>query len=777
MQTSCVSLLHNRHGLRRLCRPLEVPFRLKAHLVWTLHQSQSSRAGSVHHSVHSFNKGCFPYSSRHPLVITCKSSESDGETNKEGDSQRGPDKPSWTPWSWITRLATHLRLEQLVLLLFNIQLLFFLLRLWPLSGKTGQNQPQTVNISVPFSEFVTRVKSNDVDGVVMDGQEMTFTLRPNSRLLRDLPAAAQSTKLTYKTVRPADYATPYDVLEQHGVKFSSHEKRGSLVITVMVYALYIGLLLTSFGRLQFKFPQRTIGRKHQSSSSTSEIKFDDVAGVDEAKEELEEIVEFLKNPEKFSKLGASPPCGVLLVGPPGTGKTMLAKAVAGEANVPFFSISASEFVELYVGMGAMRVRELFAQARKEAPAIVFIDEIDAVAKGRDSRLRGVGNDEREQTLNQLLTELDGFETNKDNVVICLAATNRPDVLDTALLRPGRFDRRVSVQQPDRLGREQILKVHIEKKSLPLAEDVTVESIALPTTGFTGADLANLVNEAALLAGRKGHTKVTREDFDAAILRAMAGIEKKRSLVKGLEKSVVSKHEVGHALVGTTIARLVPSAAEVEKLSIIPRVGGALGFTYIPPGTEDRLLMFDSEVRSQLAILLGGRAAEMLTCTDISTGAVDDIKKATSLAYQSISEFGLSKVIGPVNIAALMEGSFQDGVFGRDSSKLSAMVEEEVKTMIDAALAVALDVITENRNIHEGLSLALEKEERLEGEALQNWLSHIVIPSSLQQFVLDGILPNQEVSTDDDDGSDEEDNSSSTTVVEEALLQEQQDSDP
>ena len=224
--------------------------------------------------------------------------------------------------------------------------------------------------------------------------------------------------------------------------------------------MYIGLLLSIFGRLQFRLPQRTIGRKHQNASTSSNIKFDDVAGVDEAKEELEEIVEFLKNPEKFSKLGASPPCGVLLVGPPGTGKTLLAKAVAGEAEVPFFSIAASEFVELYVGMGAMRVRELFAQARKEAPAIVFIDEIDAVAKGRDSRLRGVGNDEREQTLNQLLTELDGFETNKDNVVICLAATNRPDVLDSALLRPGRFDRRVSVQQPDRIGREHILKVRV-----------------------------------------------------------------------------------------------------------------------------------------------------------------------------------------------------------------------------------------------------------------------------------------------------------------------------
>jgi len=397
-------------------------------------------------------------------------------------------------------------------------------------------------------------------------------------------------------------------------------------------------------------------------------------------------------------------------------------------------------VELYVGMGAMRVRELFAQARKEAPAIVFIDEIDAVAKGRDSRLRGVGNDEREQTLNQLLTELDGFETNRDNLVICLAATNRPDVLDNALLRPGRFDRRVSVQQPDRIGREHILKVHIDKKNLPLAEDVTIESIALPTAGFTGADLANLVNEAALLAGRKGHSKVLREDFDSAILRAMAGIEKKRSLVKGHERSVVAKHEVGHALVGTTIARLLPGSAEVEKLSIIPRVGGSLGFTYIPPGTDDRVLMFDSEIRAQLAILLGGRAAEMLTCDDISTGASDDIKKATSMAYTAISEYGLSKTVGPVNVGTLIQGASQEGLFGRDSSKLAELVEDEVKLLIDAALIVAQDVIRQNRNIHEGLSIALEKEERLEGEDLQPWLSHIVIPTSLRQFVLEGTPP-------------------------------------
>ncbi|GMH42487.1 hypothetical protein BSKO_10406 [Bryopsis sp. KO-2023] len=669
-------------------------------------------------------------------VVVRSSSDDDGESSNGGNPRR-----SWQPWSWIGRLVSKLRLEPFVMLLFNIQLLFFLLRLWPVGGRSGMAESQAVNLNVPFSEFIRRVKSNDVDTVQMDGAEITFSVRPNSRLLTDVPEGLDPVRVSYSTVRPGDYPTPYEVLEHHGVRFSAVEKKGNGLITVVVYALYIGILLSTMGRLQLKLPQRTAGRKHQNSTSQSQVTFGDVAGVDEAKEELEEIVEFLRNPEKFSKLGARPPCGVLLVGPPGTGKTLLAKAVAGEAAVPFFSISASEFVELYVGMGAMRVRELFAQARKEAPAIVFIDEIDAVAKGRDTRLRGVGNDEREQTLNQLLTELDGFDSNKENMVICLAATNRPDVLDNALLRPGRFDRRVAVEQPDRIGREQILKVHLHNRNLPLSDDVSVESVAAATTGFTGADLANLVNEAALLAGREDHSQVTQTEFDSAIMRAVVGIEKKRSLVKGQEKDVVSKHEVGHALVGTAIARLIPGSAEVEKLSIIPRSGGSLGFTYIPPRPEDRALMFDSEIRGQLAILMGGRAAEMMTCGQISTGAVDDIQRATGLAYRTVTEFGLSTRIGPLNVGTLVNGGGDDGgLVLRDGGKVSQLVEEEVQDLLEAALVVASDMVVLNRNVHEGLSNTLEKEERVDGEELKTWLSHIEIPSSLTSFVLDGTIP-------------------------------------
>ncbi|EIE21197.1 ATP-dependent metallopeptidase Hfl [Coccomyxa subellipsoidea C-169] len=568
--------------------------------------------------------------------------------------------------------------------------------------------------------------------------------------MRGLPAGpgdvARNAHIVFRTIRPADYSTPYDTMLKNGVQFTAVEKQQSVLLTFAVYGLYVGLLLGALNRLPIKLPRKGAGRRHSGagSSGTSPqhiITFSDVAGVDEAKEELSEIVELLKSPEKFSKLGARAPSGVLLIGPPGTGKTLLAKAVAGEADVPFFSISASEFVELYVGMGAMRVRELFASARKEAPAIVFIDEIDAVAKGRDTRLRSVGNDEREQTLNQLLTELDGFESEKDaGPVICIAATNRPDVLDSALLRPGRFDRRVSVERPDRLGREQILRVHIERRRLPLADDFSVADVAGSTVGFTGADLANLVNEAALLAGRESKGAVGSADFDHAILRAVAGIEKKRSILVGVEKEVVARHEAGHALVATAVRILIPTSAAVEKLSIIPRTGGALGFTYVPPRTEDRALLFDTEIRGQLAMLMGGRAAEELTCGQVSTGAVDDIKRCSSLAYQTVSEFGLSAAVGPLSVASLTNGGSDDApLFGRDSG-LGRLAEEEAKRLVEGALAAARDCVAANRRTHEGLSAELQAKERLDGNALAAWLGQVTAPASLRAFVLQGAFP-------------------------------------
>ncbi|CAL8466132.1 g5668 [Coccomyxa elongata] len=642
------------------------------------------------------------------------------------------------------------RSQKSIRIIFNVAGLLLLMRFWPLNGRnplTGDSA--NVSIEVPFSTFVQNVRSNEVLAVAVEDRRFAYKLRPKGKIMRGLPAGpndvVRNANIVFRTVRPADYSTPYDTMLKNGVQFTAVEKQQSILFTFAVYGLYIGLLLGALNRLPIKLPRKGAGRRHSSNgtgSSTQHIvTFEDVAGVDEAKEELSEIVELLKSPEKFSKLGARAPSGVLLIGPPGTGKTLLAKAVAGEADVPFFSISASEFVELYVGMGAMRVRELFASARKEAPAIVFIDEIDAVAKGRDTRLRSVGNDEREQTLNQLLTELDGFESEKDaGPVICIAATNRPDVLDGALLRPGRFDRRVSVERPDRLGREQILRVHIERRRLPLADDVSVAEVASSTVGFTGADLANLVNEAALLAGRESKGQVGSADFDHAILRAVAGIEKKRSILVGVEKEVVARHEAGHALVATAVRVLIPTSAAVEKLSIIPRTGGALGFTYVPPRTEDRALLFDTEIRGQMAMLMGGRAAEELTCSQVSTGAVDDIKRCSSLAYQTVSEFGLSSAVGPLSVSSLANGGSDEGaLFGRDSA-LSRLAEEEAKRLVEGALAVAKDCVAANRKTHEGLSAELQHRERLEAADLAAWLARVTAPASLRAFVLQGTSP-------------------------------------
>lgn len=592
-------------------------------------------------------------------------------------------------------------------------------------------------VPVPFSEFIQRTDAKQVSAVVIDNRNVKYQLQPNAPLFKDLPDNVEPKNVAFETTRPVDYAMPYDKLVKQGVRFAAVDGRNNTAMTVLVYAMYIGLLLSALNKLPLKLPGNNAGRRHDQKASTAEpITFDDVAGVDEAKEELAEVVELLRSPDKFSKLGARAPSGVLLVGPPGTGKTLLAKAVAGEAEVPFFSISASEFVELYVGMGAMRVRQLFAQARKEAPAIVFIDEIDAVAKGRDTRLRSVGNDEREQTLNQLLTELDGFDTDPDKIVICIAATNRPDVLDPALLRPGRFDRRVAVERPDRIGRQEILQSHIQKQGLPLGEDVTVASIAASTTGFTGADLANLINEAALLAGRSDKGAVGQEDFDQAILRAVAGVEKKRSVLQGAEKESVAKHECGHALVSTAVLKLIPTSAQVEKLSIIPRSGGALGFTYTPLKTEDRALMFENEIRGQLAMLMGGRAAEELTCSHMSTGASDDIRRATELAYRAVSEFGMSASVGPLAVASMGGGGDDGSLMLRDSGgMISQQVEEDVQELVQTALLVAKSVLMANKALHTSMSGRLEAAERLDGPVLHDLLAQVTVPDDLRNFVL------------------------------------------
>ena len=476
------------------------------------------------------------------------------------------------------------------------------------------------------------------------------------------------------------------------------------------------------------------GGKERGSLAPPSTTFADVAGVDEAKEELQEIVDILKRPEHYVRLGARPPSGVLLVGAPGTGKTLLARAVAGEAGVPFISVSASEFIELYVGMGAARVRDVFARAREQSPSIVFIDEIDAVAKGRsEGRMRGMGNDEREQTLNQLLTELDGFDG--ESLVICLAATNRADMLDSALKRPGRFDRTVSVERPDKQGRKEILGVHIGSRNLPLAPGFQVDDIATMTAGFSGAELANLVNEAALLAGRKGLNTVGEKEFEDAVLRTVAGIEKKRSLLTAAEKVVVSAHEAGHAVVGTAVGTLIPGTTRPEQLSIVARSGGALGFTYIPPGEEDRKLMFSDELRGRLVTLMGGRAAEIVSCSRVSTGALDDIQRATDLAYKAVAEYGLSASLGPMSVSTLSSGGNDDALFGGGvADGANRAVEKEVKDTLTSALWIAVGLVEKNLKCLNEIGDELSETEKVSGDWLQKKLDEVVTTADLERFL-------------------------------------------
>ncbi|ACZ41968.1 ATP-dependent metalloprotease FtsH [Thermobaculum terrenum ATCC BAA-798] len=441
------------------------------------------------------------------------------------------------------------------------------------------------------------------------------------------------------------------------------------------------------------------------------VKFDDVAGVQEAKEELAEIVEFLKYPEKFAALGARIPRGVLLVGPPGTGKTLLSRAVAGEAGVPFFSISGSEFVEMFVGVGASRVRDLFDQAKRNAPCIVFIDEIDAVGRQRGAGLGG-SHDEREQTLNQILVEMDGFDTNTN--VIVIAATNRPDVLDPALLRPGRFDRQVVLDRPDIRGREAILRVHTRGK--PIDKDVSLHALAKQTTGFSGADLENTVNEAAILAARRNHKVITRQDFEDAIDRVVAGPERKSRIITEREKWVTAYHEAGHALV----ARMLPNMDPVHKITIVAR-GMAGGYTRVLP-TEDRHLMTKSQFEDTLAFAMGGRVAEELIFHEISTGAENDIQQATNIARKMVTEYGMSEKLGPVALGHKEELIF----LGREiseqrnySDEIALQIDQEIRKLIDNAYQRAKQILTENMDKLIALASLLVEKETLDNEDMES----------------------------------------------------------
>lgn len=450
----------------------------------------------------------------------------------------------------------------------------------------------------------------------------------------------------------------------------------------------------------------------------TKVSFDDVAGVDEAKDELREIVAFLRDPNGYGKLGARMPKGVLLVGPPGTGKTLLAKAVAGEAKVPFFSISGSEFVEMFVGVGAARVRDLFEQARSQAPAIIFIDELDALGRARGMGAVG-GHDEKEQTLNQLLVELDGFDTTSG--LVLLAATNRPEVLDPALLRAGRFDRQVLVDRPDRVGRIQILSVHLKKARL--AADVDAEKVAALTPGFTGADLANLVNEASLLATRRNADAVTMIDFNNAVERIIAGLEKRNRLLNPREREIIAYHEMGHAIV----ASVVPGADPVHKVSIIPRGIGALGYTIQRP-TEDRFLMTRDELKGRMAVLLGGRAAEWLVYGHLSTGAADDLAKATDIARAMVTRYGMTEKLGHVALerdrrSYLTPNELTAGPQQRDfSDQTAAAVDAEVRRIVDEMFQGAVGILEQRRPILGALARRLLEKETLDEAELREGLS-------------------------------------------------------
>jgi cell division protease FtsH len=505
------------------------------------------------------------------------------------------------------------------------------------------------------------------------------------------------------------------------INSSSGINWGMLLLNFLPLIIFGGLLFFLFRRAQGANSQAmSFGRSRARlfPANTPTVTFDDVAGVDEAKQDLHEVVDFLKSRDKFQSLGARIPKGVLLIGPPGTGKTLLARAVAGEAGVPFFSISGSEFVEMFVGVGASRVRDLFDQAKKSAPCIVFIDEIDAVGRHRGAGLGG-GHDEREQTLNQILVEMDGFDTNTS--VIVLAATNRPDILDPALLRPGRFDRRVVLDLPDMLGRLAVLKVHTKGK--PLIENINLEVLAKQTAGFSGADLSNLVNEAAILAARRGKKVIEMTDLEESIDRVIAGPERKSLRISPREKEVIAYHESGHALV----ARKLPNSDPPRKVTIIPR-GMALGYT--KPLTEDKYIHSRPMFNDQIAVYLGGRIAEELVFNELSTGAANDIKKATELARKMVTEFGMSDKLGPRSF-----GDKQEMVFlGREiaeqkdyGEKIANLIDEEVNHIIQENYDHARSILTENKAKLIQLAQALISKETLEGAELNAILDNPETP--------------------------------------------------
>jgi cell division protease FtsH len=623
------------------------------------------------------------------------------------------------------RLSQRLQFSLVYVLVAAV--ILSLLQSWLLAPRT---------VELPMSEFLALLRAGKIEKVALTEREIRGLAKPGAlpapphapgdRLRQMLGSDDEVRAFTATRIPGVDDQPLIADLERHKVEFAGRIEttfwRDLLFGWVIPLAIMIAIWMFIMRRVGGGPTQAlSFGRSKHKIYDRKELKttFADVAGVDEAKAELEEIVDFLKNPRKYQRLGGRIPKGVLLVGPPGTGKTLLARAVAGEAAVPFFTLSGSEFVEMFVGVGASRVRDLFEQAKEKAPCIVFIDELDAIGKSRAGATGFVGgHDEREQTLNQLLAEMDGFDSSKG--VILMAATNRPEVLDQALLRPGRFDRQVVVDKPDLRGREAILRIHA--RGVILAPSVDLGVIAQRTPGFAGADLANIVNEAALLAARKERNAVEMTDFEEAIDRVVAGLEKKSRVLSEKERDIVAHHEMGHALVASSVAHSDP----VHKVTIIPRGIAALGMTYQLP-TEDRFLLTRSELEDRLAVLLGGRVAEELVYGEVSTGAHNDLERATELARLMVTKYGMSERIGLATygerMPTFLKGSAAPWGGERDFSEATARaIDEEVRGMLDRTHDRVQAILTAKKAVLISAAAQLKRTETLDGERLRRALA-------------------------------------------------------
>ncbi|MBI5182463.1 MAG: ATP-dependent metallopeptidase FtsH/Yme1/Tma family protein [Nitrospirae bacterium] len=562
---------------------------------------------------------------------------------------------------------------------------------------------------VSYSEFKKMIDEKKFEEVMIEQNHVKGIIKEKDK------------KIEVKAVKVED-PDLIKLLEKNNIKFSGKETdtwlRDFILAWVIPIVIFILIWRFLFGRLGTGAGITAVGRSKASLyvEKDTGVTFNDVAGVDEAKEELKEVIDFLQHPDKYIRLGGKIPKGVLLVGPTGTGKTLLAKAVAGEAKVPFFSISGSEFVEMFVGVGAARVRDLFAQAEQKAPCIIFIDEIDALGKARIAAPVGGGYEEREHTLQQLLVEMDGFDTKKG--IIIMAATNRPEILDPALLRPGRFDRHILVDRPDIKGREEILKVHA--KNVKLSKELDLKIIAARTPGFAGADLANVVNEAAILAARKDKNAVELSDFEEAINRAIAGLEKKKKVISKKEQEIIAYHESGHAIV----AESVPHADKVHRVSIIPRGIAALGYTLQLP-TEDRYLLTKTELLDRLAVLMGGRVAEEIIFNESSTGAQNDLERATAIARSMVVEYGMSERLGPVTFESGKKPLFLDIGYtptSEFSEETSRLIDEEVSRIIKETYSRVRGILEEKKGKLLILGKMLIEKEVIEGDELRKILS-------------------------------------------------------